>query len=56
MGISTIMASKRIILMVTGDGKRDILTRAMRGEITSQVPASFLQEHENLMVLTDFDY
>lgn len=56
MGISTIMASKRIILMVTGDGKREILTRAMRGEVTSEVPASFLQEHENLMVLTDFDY
>ena len=56
MGISTILASRRIILMVTGAGKKDILTRAMRGPISSEVPASFLQEHDNVMVLADFDY
>ncbi len=56
MGLSTILSSKRIILMVSGDSKKSILTKAMRGPVTSEVPASFLQEHENVMVLADFDY
>lgn len=56
MGLSTILASRRIILMVTGVGKKDILTQAMRGPVSSSVPASFLQDHDNVMVLADFDY
>ncbi|MBX9568358.1 MAG: glucosamine-6-phosphate deaminase [Candidatus Obscuribacterales bacterium] len=56
MGISTLLAAKRLILMVTGTQKKEILERAMRGPITSEVPASFLQTHDNLMVLADFDY
>lgn len=56
MGLSTILGSKRIILMVSGDSKKEILSRAMRGKVTNEVPASFLQEHDNVMVLSDFDY
>ena len=56
MGISTIISSRRIILMVTGGAKKDILAKAMHGPITSDVPASFLQLHNNVMVLADFDY
>lgn len=56
MGISTILASRRIVLMVAGAGKKEILSKAMNGPISSDVPASYLQEHENVMVLADFDY
>ncbi|MBX9722872.1 MAG: glucosamine-6-phosphate deaminase [Candidatus Obscuribacterales bacterium] len=56
MGLSTILASRRIILIVSGVGKKDILTRAMRGKISSEVPASYLQNHDNVMVLADFEY
>ncbi len=56
MGIKTILQSRKIIMMVTGEAKKDILTRAMRGEISSEVPASFLQLHDNVLVLADFDY
>jgi vacuolar iron transporter family protein len=56
MGISTLLAAKRLILMVSGTQKKDILQQAMKGPITSDVPASFLQTHDNLMVLADFDY
>jgi len=56
MGLSTILASRKIILMVAGSAKKDILSRAMRGEISPEVPASFLQTHKNVMVLADFDY
>jgi glucosamine-6-phosphate deaminase len=42
--------------MVLGAAKKDILTRAMRGPISSDVPASFLQTHKDVIVLADFDY
>ncbi|MBX9688727.1 MAG: glucosamine-6-phosphate deaminase [Candidatus Obscuribacterales bacterium] len=56
MGLSTLLASRKIILMVTGAAKKEILSRAMRAKISSEVPASFLQDHPELMVLADFDY
>jgi glucosamine-6-phosphate deaminase len=56
MGIQTILSSRQIILMVSGTGKKTILTEALRGPISPNVPASFLQLHENLVVMTDFEY
>lgn len=56
MGLSTILASRKIILMVAGSAKKEILSRAMRGEVSSEVPASFLQTHKNVTVLADFEY
>ena len=51
MGISTIMKAKQIYLLANGKHKKDILEKACNGEITSDVPASFLQEHNNVEVL-----
>ena len=56
MGLSTILSARRIILMVSGDNKKDILIKAMRGPVCKEVPASYLQEHDNVMILADFDY
>jgi len=50
MGLKPIMSSKRIILMVNGKHKKDILHKALYGEITEDVPASILQTHTNLGV------
>ena len=50
MGIETIMKAKRIYLVVHGSHKKEILERAVNGDITSDVPASFLQEHPNCEV------
>jgi len=50
MGLSTIMKSRQIILMASGQTKWDILKRAMWGEVTEEVPASILQDHTNLKV------
>ena len=44
------MSSKKIILMANGKHKKDILEKAMLGDITPEVPASFLQEHDNIGV------
>ncbi|MHC0443752.1 6-phosphogluconolactonase, partial [Flavobacterium sp. 3-210] len=47
MGVSTIMRSKRIILMAWGQNKADIIKRTIQGDISSEVPATFLQNHPN---------
>ena len=51
MGLGTIMESKKIVLMVNGEHKKDILDIAMNGEVTEDVPASILQNHDNVEVL-----
>ena len=50
MGLGTIMESKKIVLMANGDHKLNILNVAMNGEITEDVPASILQNHDNVKV------
>ena len=50
MGLGTIMESKKIILMASGDDKLNILNVAMNGEVTEDVPASILQTHNNVEV------
>jgi glucosamine-6-phosphate deaminase len=51
MGLGTIMESKKIVLMANGDHKLNILNVAMNGEVTEDVPASILQNHDNVEVL-----
>ena len=50
MGIESIMRSKRIFLLAHGKHKKEILERAIYGDVTPEVPASFLQEHDNIGV------
>ncbi len=51
MGMRHIMQARRILL-IAGAEKRDILEQALYGPVTPQVPASLLQLHENLTVIT----
>ncbi|MBR5849450.1 MAG: glucosamine-6-phosphate deaminase [Alistipes sp.] len=53
MGIQTIMRAERIILMAWGEEKAPIIRRVVEGEISPQVPASYLQEHTNIEVVID---
>ena len=52
MGIKSIMQAKKILLAVSGD-KADILREALYGPITPEVPATILQLHPDLTVVTD---
>lgn len=52
MGISTIMKSKRIVLMAWGN-KAGIVAKAVEGNVTEQVPASILQQHDNCTFVID---
>ncbi len=53
MGISTVMSAERIILMAWGEDKASIIGKVVEGEVTPQVPASYLQEHNNIEVVID---
>lgn len=53
MGIGAILHAKQILLLVKGKDKLDALQRAIYGPITTQCPASFLQVHPHVLILTD---
>ncbi|MFK5879539.1 MAG: glucosamine-6-phosphate deaminase [Flavobacteriaceae bacterium] len=53
MGIGTVKKAKRIVLLGWGDNKACILKKTIEGEITSQVPATYLQEHPNTTFILD---
>lgn len=53
MGVGTVMSARRIVLMVTGAEKADILRQAFFGPVTPQVPASILQFHPNVTLVCD---
>lgn len=53
MGISTIMKSKQIILMAWGPAKSSAVKKAVEEDDTDAVPASFLQNHDNVTFVLD---
>lgn len=53
MGIRTILEARRIVLMAWGQHKAGIVRTAIEGEITPQVTASFLQEHDQVHFVLD---
>lgn len=53
MGIQTIMSAKKILLLVSGADKAQILRDVICGPITPQVPASILQLHNDVIVIAD---
>lgn len=53
MGIGTIRKARRIVLMAWGINKAEIVKQAIEGEITSNVPATYLQTHENTTFVLD---
>jgi len=55
MGIRTILASKKLILIVSGQKKREIMERALLGQVCPEIPASYLSLHPHVTVLSDFE-
>ncbi|WHY68190.1 glucosamine-6-phosphate deaminase [Neobacillus sp. SuZ13] len=53
MGISTIMDSKEILLLVSGEKKREALFRLLNGEISESFPASVLKNHPCVTIIAD---
>ncbi|MEG0307470.1 MAG: glucosamine-6-phosphate deaminase [Clostridium sp.] len=53
MGIKTIMQAKKIVVVVSGESKADIVKEAFFGPVTPRVPASILQMHNDLIIIGD---
>ncbi len=53
IGVKKIMEAKRVILMAWGESKSAIVKTSVEGQVTNQVPASFLQEHNNATYVLD---
>lgn len=53
MGIKTIMQAKKILIVVNGENKVDIVERAFFGPVTPEVPASILQLHNDVTLVGD---
>ncbi|MAT54707.1 MAG: glucosamine-6-phosphate deaminase [Saprospirales bacterium] len=53
MGIGSIMKARTIYLLAWGQHKADIIKEAVEGPVSAQVPASFLQKHNNVRVILD---
>ncbi len=53
MGIQTISQAKRIVLLAWGHKKAEIIQQTIEGERTSEIPATYLQDHPNVTVLLD---
>ena len=53
MGMATIMKSKKIILMAWGVGKKKPILKVISGHIATDVPASLLQVHNDVILVVD---
>lgn len=55
MGIKSIMQAKKVLLIVNKEDKKEIFEQALFGPVTPEVPASILQLHPDLTVVTCFE-
>lgn len=53
MGIKTIMQAKKILVVVSGEDKAQIVKTAFAGPVTPEVPASVLQLHNDVTIVGD---
>lgn len=53
MGISTILAAKKIILLASGKEKRHAISALMRDEINTEIPATMLKVHPDVVLICD---
>ena len=53
MGIGSIMRSRKILLIATGESKAKAIKAMVSGEITPQIPCSILNEHNDVVIMLD---
>ncbi|MFC0513744.1 glucosamine-6-phosphate deaminase [Mucilaginibacter angelicae] len=55
MGIGTILAARKIILMAWSEKKAEIVKKAIEGEISAEIPATYLQLSNSVEFVLDND-
>ncbi|MEX2605164.1 MAG: glucosamine-6-phosphate deaminase [Gracilimonas sp.] len=53
MGVGTILNAKRLLLMAWGEGKAPIIKQTVEGDISGQIPATYLQNHNKAEIILD---
>ena len=53
LGVGTVLKAKQIIIMAWGEDKAWVVQQIVEGERSGKVPASLLQEHNNISVFID---
>jgi glucosamine-6-phosphate deaminase len=53
MGVDSILSARKVVLMAWGEHKAPAIRRAVEGEITLTVAASFLQQHPGARIVLD---
>ncbi|KOH42585.1 glucosamine-6-phosphate deaminase [Sunxiuqinia dokdonensis] len=53
MGVKPILNAKKIFMAVWGESKAEILAKAIEGPVGSDVPASYLQKHPDVLCIAD---
>src|SRR5580704_6294529 len=53
VGISIILESKKILLMAWGQSKASVIQKSVEENLTEQIPASLLQQHDECLFILD---
>ncbi len=53
MGVGTVMAARKVLLIATGKDKAEIVKKSFFGPVKPEVPASILQFHPDVTVILD---
>ena len=53
MGMATILHARAIVLLATGKAKAGCVERVVNGPLTTELPASFLQLHDDVNIMLD---
>ncbi|MDF1574906.1 MAG: galactosamine-6-phosphate isomerase [Bacteroidales bacterium] len=53
LGIKDILASRKIIMLVSGPGKKQVAEKFLKEQVSSELPASFLWLHPRVECLVD---
>lgn len=53
MGLKTIMNADSIFILASGESKKDAVDKMLNGDVTEDVPASILQNHDDMTLIAD---
>jgi glucosamine-6-phosphate deaminase len=53
MGVETILSAKTVVLLAFGEHKAPVIRRAVEGEVSASVAASYLQQHPSARIVLD---
>lgn len=53
MGVGSILKARKVFMMAWGEGKAGVIKKAVEGPVSDQIPSSFLQKHNDCLVMLD---